>query len=405
MLHEMADRFEARADELAVLLSLENGKAAGEAAFEIALAAPGLRYCAARVRPALDRDTDASQIMERGFDIMNRRLKIACAGAALGLWSAPAAADPAITVLGSDYSFPNAIQGMPAKLSDFKDLQINSFTTSDGVKLSYWEAGRGKPLIFIPGWSANGAEYINVMYLLSKRYHVYVLDVRNQGLSGRVDYGSRIARFSADLKEFGDHLGLKQADYCGWSMGAAVLWGYIDLYGTKGIRKAVFIDEPPSIYSHADWSEQERLDAGAITSDAERMIDAFASGQALNKFIVESQVAQRQAQMDSLYFQNSESFAKAFIQSDMDAMKRVMFDHVKNDWRDVIRTKINVPTAIFTGVHSDSLQGQRWIHSVIPGSELHIYSAEEHGDHFLAFKNPVKFSADLQSFLEKDDRR
>jgi pimeloyl-ACP methyl ester carboxylesterase len=154
-------------------------------------------------------------------------------------------------VIGKDFSFPNKIEGMPARLSDFKDLQINSFTTSDGVRLAYWEAGKGKPLVFIPGWSANGAEYINVMYLLSKHYHVYVLDPRNQGMSEHTERGARVARFGADLKEFGDHLGLKKADYCGWSMGAAVLWSYIDLFGTKGINKVVFIDEPPSIYSHA----------------------------------------------------------------------------------------------------------------------------------------------------------
>ena len=77
-------------------------------------------------------------------------------------------AAPAIDVLGKDYVFPNKIEGLPAKLSDFGGLQINSFQTSDGVKLSYWEAGSGRPLIFIPGWSANGAEYINVMYLLAK---------------------------------------------------------------------------------------------------------------------------------------------------------------------------------------------------------------------------------------------
>lgn len=172
----------------------------------------------------------------------------------------------ALSVLGKDYTFPNKIEGVPAKLSDFKGLEINTFETNDGVKLAYWEAGSGTPLIFIPGWSANGAEFINVMYLLSKHYHVYVLDPRNQGLSQRVDFGTRISRFSMDLKEFADHLGLKSADYCGWSMGASVLWSYIDLFGTKGIRKVVFVDETISIYSHADWSEQERLDAGGMTT-------------------------------------------------------------------------------------------------------------------------------------------
>jgi hypothetical protein len=96
-------------------------------------------------------------------------------------------AAPAVEVLGKDYAFPNKIEGLPTKLSDFKDLQINSFQTNDGVKLSYWEAGSGRPLVFIPGWSANGAEYINVMYLLAQKYHVYVIDPRNQGLSQNVD--------------------------------------------------------------------------------------------------------------------------------------------------------------------------------------------------------------------------
>lgn len=39
-------------------------------------------------------------------------------------------------------------------------------------------------------------------------------------------------------------------------MGAAVLWGSIDLFGAMGIRKVAFVDEPIPIYSHADWSEQ-----------------------------------------------------------------------------------------------------------------------------------------------------
>lgn len=323
-------------------------------------------------------------------------LSLSLTMAASSAWAAPA-----IDVIGKDFTFPNKIEGLPAKLSDFKGLQINNFTTSDGVKLSYWEAGKGKPLIFIPGWSANGAEYINVLYLLSKNYHVYVLDPRNQGLSEHTERGARIARFSTDLKEFGDHLGIKKADYCGWSMGASVLYGFIDLFGTKGINKMVLIDEPPSIYSHADWTEKERLEAGGMTSSAERMVEAFTTGKPVSSFIVQSQAFQRFTLRDSPYFQNSEAFAEMAVKNDMNAMKRVLFDHAVNDWRDVIRLKVNVPTAIFTGVHSDSLEAQRWMHSVIPNSELHVYSNEEQGDHFLAFKNPVKFTTELRTFLER----
>ncbi|WP_137174170.1 alpha/beta fold hydrolase [Massilia sp. HP4] len=321
---------------------------------------------------------------------------------ALAILAAGAAsAAPAISVLGKDFTFPNRIDGMPAKLSDFKDLQINHFTTSDGVRLAYWEAGKGKPLIFTPGWSANGAEYLNVMYLLSKKYRVIVLDPRNQGLSQQVDYGGHISRFAVDLKELNDHLGIKKADYVGWSMGASVLWSYIELFGTKSINKVAFIDEAPSIYSHADWTEKERVDAGAMTSDVERMIESFTTGKMPSTMIVNSQAFQRAGLMDSPYYENSEAFAKAFIKTNMTATGRVMFDHFTNDWRDVIAKRIDVPTAIFTGVYSDSAGGQRWIHAVVPNSELHVYTAQEQGDHFLAFKNPLKFTADLDAFLKK----
>lgn len=102
----------------------------------------------------------------------------------------------ALDVLGHDFVFPNKIAGVPAQLSDFAGLQIDHFITSDGVKLAYWEAGAGEPLVILPGWSGNGADYINVIYLLQSQYHVYVLDPRNQGLSARVNYGCRIARMA-----------------------------------------------------------------------------------------------------------------------------------------------------------------------------------------------------------------
>ena len=333
--------------------------------------------------------------------LMNTTFRRAAAGLTLLLSASAAFAAPAMTVLGKDFTFPNKIAGMPAKLSDFKDLQINHFTTNDGVKLAYWEAGKGKPLVFLPGWSANGAEYLNVMYLLSKKYRVIVLDPRNQGLSEHTEKGGHIARFAADLNDLNNHLGLKKADYVGWSMGASVLWSFIDLYGTKGIGKVGFVDEAPSIYSHADWSEKERVDAGAMTSDVERMIESFSIGKMPNTMVVSSKAFERAGLMDSPYYQNSELFAKEFVKTDPAATKRVMFDHFSNDWRDVIAQKINVPAAIFTGVYSDAAGGQRWIASVVKNSELHVYTAAEQGDHFLMFKNPVKFTTDLDAFLSK----
>jgi non-heme chloroperoxidase len=320
--------------------------------------------------------------------------------ASLSLASTVATAQPALTVIGRDYVFPHRLEGLPARLSDFKDLQINAFTTRDGVRLTYWEAGQGQPIIFVPGWSANGAEYINVMYLLAKHYRVIVLDQRNQGLSDNVEYGNRIARYSMDLRELTEHLNIESADYCGWSMGASVLWSYIDLFGSKGIRKAAFVDEPISIVAHADWSEQERKDAGAMVPSPDVLIEALKAPVPENPDPQTTNFAERFRLHDSPYFANSEGFAEAVVKNDPGAMTRVLYNHAASDWRDVLLHKVNMPVAIFSGEYSANLPSQRWAHSVLPDSTLYVYSKAEQGDHFLMFKNPFKFTRDLTAFLE-----
>lgn len=304
------------------------------------------------------------------------------------------------SLVGDDFHFPHEIAGQPLRPADFQALTISSFLTSDNVHLSYWEAGSGSPLIFIPGWSANGALYFHLMHILSKHYHVYVLDVRNQGLSQRVAYGTRISRFAMDVKEFAEHLDIAQADFCGWSMGASVMWAYIDLFGTKGIRTLSIIDQAPSIYCHADWSEQERLEAGAFTTSVERMIASYTSMTPTNQLVSANHVFERAMAFDSPYYHNAMTLLQAVVDDDMAFTGRVLFDHATNDWRDVIRTKIDVPTAIFSGEYSDWLESQRWMGKVIPGAVLHVYTKAEQGDHFLAFKNPEKFSVDLHAFIE-----
>jgi pimeloyl-ACP methyl ester carboxylesterase len=241
----------------------------------------------------------------------------------------------------------------------------------------------------------------SLIALLSQSHHVYVLDPRNQGLSQHVAHGGRIARFSMDLKEFGEHLGVTSADYVGHSMGAAILWSYIDLFGTRGIRKIAFVDEPISIYAHDDWSEKERLEAGGTTTSPERMAAAFTAGGPASRLVTDLKPFERAQLTDSPYFVNSESFANAFIKNDPKALARVLFNHTVNDWRDVVAHKINVPTAIFSGEESNNLPSQRWAQSVIPGATLFSYTSAEQGDHFLMFKNPVKFVRDLRSFLER----
>lgn len=330
----------------------------------------------------------------RKFAALSLAAPALAALAVTALAPATAQAAPAIEVLGRDYIFPHKLDDMPARLSDFRDLQIHSFTTSDGVKLSWWEAGQGRPVVILPGWSSSGAEYINVLWLMARHYRVLVLDPRNQGLSQHVSHGNRIARHAADVREFQQAAHLREADYVGHSMGAAVIWSYIDLYGTAGLRKLAFIDEPISILGDAGWGAQERRETGAMANSYDELRQILApkpDG---------SDLFTRVSRMDSPYFENSQTFANAFIRNDMALMGLVMRDHAHNDWRDVIHYRIDRPTAFFTGTLSANVPSQQWAQAQIRDSRLYVYSPAEHGDHLLAYKNPMKFVADLSAFLE-----
>src|SRR5882762_2683413 len=46
------------------------------------------------------------------------------------------------------------------------------FTTNDGVKLHYLEAGSGNPLVMVPGWSQSAMEFKYQLTGLSDKYHV-----------------------------------------------------------------------------------------------------------------------------------------------------------------------------------------------------------------------------------------
>src|SRR6478672_6683114 len=77
-----------------------------------------------------------------------------------------------------------------------------SFTTNDGIKLHYLEAGSGNPLVMIPGWSQSAMEFKYQLTGLSDKYHVYALDMRGHGESAKPDHGYRIQRLSADVHDF-----------------------------------------------------------------------------------------------------------------------------------------------------------------------------------------------------------
>ncbi|MFC7518527.1 aldehyde dehydrogenase family protein [Herbaspirillum sp. GCM10030257] len=163
VLQALADRFEERAGELAALLSRENGKVAGEAAFEVSLAAPGLRYCAALIATEHGR---ASEWSPGRFSIVLRE-PMGVAGISVP-WNSPvglmvrslapalAAGCTAVVQMPGQTAQVNAL--VSKVISETPDLPIGVVNIVTGSKevISYLVDSPDVPTISFTGSTATG---------------------------------------------------------------------------------------------------------------------------------------------------------------------------------------------------------------------------------------------------------
>ncbi|WP_426954981.1 alpha/beta fold hydrolase [Muricoccus radiodurans] len=116
------------------------------------------------------------------------------------------------------------------------------FRTTDGVRLHYLEAGRGQPLVIVPGWSMPAWIFEPQLRGLSSRYRVIVLDPRGQGESEIAPGGYHHVRRGQDIGDLLDHLRLGQAVVMGWSLGVLDTLAYVHEAGDSRIAGLILVD-------------------------------------------------------------------------------------------------------------------------------------------------------------------
>lgn len=272
-----------------------------------------------------------------------------------------------------------------------------SFTTSDGVTLRYIEAGKGRPLVMIPGWSQTAAMFAHQIAAFSHRYHVIAVDMRGHGESDKPSYGYRMARLASDLRELLEWKRWKRVTLAGHSMGCSVIWSYWDNFGPDWIDQLILIDQPPALTAWPDWSEEEARDAGALftgaslyeTAAALRGPDALAVTEAFVRTFFTSAFPEEDL---AWVIQENLKFPRPYA-------AQLVVDHGAQDWRDVIR-RIDVPTLVIGGEASNvNPASQAWIAAQIPGAQLVIFEEEEGGGHFTFLENPEMFNQIVLDFL------
>jgi non-heme chloroperoxidase len=265
---------------------------------------------------------------------------------------------------------------------------------SGNIDLYYEDHGSGNPVILVHGWPLSGAAWEKqVPMLLEAGHRVITYDRRGFGDSSKPTMGYDYDTFAADLNQLVTTLNLQDAALVGFSMGGGEVARYLGTYGSKRVRKAVFIASiPPFLLKTADNPEGvdgsvfEGIKKG-IVADRPAFLSQFLSNfynlDVLGGKLISDQVVQLSWNIG----------AGASPKGTLDCVSAWLTDF-RNDLK-----KIDVPTLV---IHGDSdrilplsATGKRTA-ELVKGSKLVIV---EGGPHGLTWTHAEKVNSALLDFI------
>lgn len=264
------------------------------------------------------------------------------------------------------------------------------FQTTDNTNLYYEIKGEGKPIVFIHGFGESQDSFRIQKRALSKKYKVITYDIRGHGLSDKVDYGLNMEVFATDLKELMEHLKLEDLVLVGWSMGASIIFEYINQFGEENLSKICIIDKGPKTLNDGDWN-LGLYNGKYSLEDAQKDLNLIKSNfmEFGKQFIMKM----------TPYFDEKqlEIGLSRIMKNEPSILYEIWKDMIKRDYRFIL-DKITVPTLIIFGGKSTfySIEAGQYLKDNIKNSKLEIF---EDCTHLLVLENPIRFNRVLEEFI------
>jgi non-heme chloroperoxidase len=269
------------------------------------------------------------------------------------------------------------------------------FTTNDGVRLHYLEAGRGRPLVLLPGWTQPAGGFAKQLAALSDSFRCLALDFRGHGESDRPTYGYRVSRLARDCLDFLDHLRLEDAVLLGHSAGCVVIWSFIDLFGEDRVRALILCDEPITFLKRPGWSDTDCREYGASVEGNDALAQAAAIAGPDGECVLRDFLSRE----FSPEFPESEvtRVIEGSLRMPRSAAAELMLSIMQADFRDLL-PRIGRPALCIGGSRSHlGPRAMPWIASRIPSAQLAMIDAR----HFVHLESPEPFNSAVRGFLER----
>ena len=269
----------------------------------------------------------------------------------------------------------------------------NFVRVSPDLDIYYEEAGAGRPIVFIPGWTGTTSYLGQQVAHFSKRYRAIVYDPRSQGRSSKTLENNTYTQHGADLKAFMDALKLKDVILVGHSWGCHEAYAYFRANGTDNVKAFVCLDQCPKdiIDKEGDWGSLK------TPGDFKGFHDGVAYDRVKTTREFIQAVVTRPVPDDEL-----NAFLDELLKTPTYVAISLMYDGNVADYTPEAKAldgKIPVLNVVTDpGWYPGwAAAAQNWGKTVAPHTEVIVLP----GKHLLHWESPDKVNAVLDKFLEK----
>ncbi|KAH6697051.1 Alpha/Beta hydrolase protein [Plectosphaerella plurivora] len=307
-------------------------------------------------------------------------------------------------------------------------MEWDSCSASDGCQLAFQTSrplanvGSDGPrhcVLLMHGFSGSSDYFVRNFGPLSEHSWVVAPDMRGHGKSGRPRGGYHVARLAADLQSIVQRLRSASPNVrivpVGCSIGAAVIWTYIELFGCDPFAAFCFVDQAPlqdrsprfdawdASKAHTGCYDEATMLAAQdawITTPAAAHVDLVASclGYRHAPEATDSVSPAQQAEDETF-------FTEISALCDQSWLARLLADHTRYDHREAAEL-ITRPTIVMAGRRSGCfplegmLETTRRVNVAQPGlARSSVYDA----GHWLFFEEPARFNKEIVQLLALAD--
>jgi proline iminopeptidase len=275
-----------------------------------------------------------------------------------------------------------------------------SFTTPEGLTLSYDRRGSGPLLVCHPGGPGGSAAEFRDFAGLDDTFELVLVSPRGSHGSDAAE-GYAIVSYVADLEALREHLGVEQIDLLGFSHGGIVAMAYAAAHGPH-VRRLLLVDTLAVWGDEAEAAMNRAIEkrrghpwfADAAEAIEEEQAGAFSSTEELVANV------QRQAPLYFHRWEGNEQAARDLFADFAEYEPLHYFNTVEFptlDLRGDLRS-ITAPTLVVVG-DDDMIAGPVCADAIVQElPDVRLVTIPDSG-HFVYLEQPAAFRAALTDFL------